>query len=185
MSTAFRLLQQTCRGDIGRRCPDISRPMNPHQDTREIKRYFRRCAAGVGPSRLPKNTTHRTKHVRSASRLPKRHYCGDRVSARAARDRGAQKATTWPAHAPMQPWVTQPMAAKTAETKRTGLVGPESPVSLGVFSRAGFAIQPRPRLRTLLDGAGPQAHGVALLCKSAAQKLCSFNPRLLWTLTRL
>eukprot|EP00964_Phaeocystis_antarctica_P006510 scaffold3523_cov34-Phaeocystis_antarctica.AAC.2 len=44
---------------------------------------------------------------------------------------------------------------------RTGLVGHESPVSLGVFSRASFAIQPRPRLRTLLDGAGPQAHGVA------------------------
>ena len=94
--------------------PNISRPMNPHQDTREIKRYFRRCAAGVGPSRLPTNTTHRTKHVRSASRLPKRHDCGDRVIARAARDRGAQKASTGPAHAPMQPWVTQPMAAKTA-----------------------------------------------------------------------
>ena len=44
----------------------------------------------------------------------------------------------------------------------TGLVGHESPVSLGVFSRASFAIQPRPRLRTLLDGAGPQAHGVWL-----------------------
>ena len=45
--------------------------------------------------------------------------CGDRVIARAARDRGAQKASTGPAHAPMQPWVTQPMAAKkTAETKR-------------------------------------------------------------------
>ena len=45
----------------------------------------------------------------------------------------------------------------------TGLVGLSSGVSLGVFSRASFAIQPRPRLRTLLDGAGPQAHGVALL----------------------
>ena len=45
----------------------------------------------------------------------------------------------------------------------TGLVGHESPVSLGVFSRTSFAIQPRPRLRTLLDGAGPQAHGVAVL----------------------
>jgi len=50
----------------------------------------------------------------------------------------------------------------------TGLVRLESPVSLGVFSRASFAIQPRPRLRTLLDGAGPQAHGVALLCSSAS-----------------
>ena len=45
----------------------------------------------------------------------------------------------------------------------TGLVGPKSPLGLGVFSHASFAIQPRPRLRTLLDGAGPQAHGVALL----------------------
>ena len=45
----------------------------------------------------------------------------------------------------------------------TGLVPLKSPVGLGVFSHASFAIQPRPRLRTLLDGAGPQAHGVALL----------------------
>eukprot|EP00964_Phaeocystis_antarctica_P016007 scaffold8852_cov29-Phaeocystis_antarctica.AAC.4 len=40
-----------------------------------------------------------------------------------------------------------------------GLVPPESPLGRGVFSRASFAIQPRPRLRTLLDGAGPQAPG--------------------------
>ena len=45
----------------------------------------------------------------------------------------------------------------------TGLVGPKSPLGLGVFSHAGFAIQPRPRLRTLLDGPGPQAHGVRQL----------------------
>ena len=32
-------------------------------------------------------------------------------------------------------------------------------VSLGTFSRASFAIQPRPRLRTLLDGAGPETPG--------------------------
>ena len=39
----------------------------------------------------------------------------------------------------------------------TGLVGPVFPLGLGVFSRASFAIQPSPRLRTLLDGAGRQA----------------------------
>eukprot|EP00964_Phaeocystis_antarctica_P095271 scaffold61779_cov29-Phaeocystis_antarctica.AAC.1 len=49
----------------------------------------------------------------------------------------------------------------------TGLVGHESPVSLGVFSRASFAIQSRPRLRTLLDGAGPQAPGVHQIWKSS------------------
>ena len=43
----------------------------------------------------------------------------------------------------------------------TGLVGPISPLGRGVFSRASFAIQPRPRLRTLLEGAGPQAPGVS------------------------
>ena len=34
-------------------------------------------------------------------------------------------------------------------------------VRLATFSRASFAIQPRSRLRTLLDGADPQAPGVA------------------------
>eukprot|EP00964_Phaeocystis_antarctica_P003209 scaffold1712_cov82-Phaeocystis_antarctica.AAC.1 len=52
-----------------------------------------------------------------------------------------------------------------------GLVRLESPVSLGVFSRASFAIQPRPRLRTLLDGAGPQAPGVHQIWKSTKRKL--------------
>eukprot|EP00964_Phaeocystis_antarctica_P086705 scaffold54933_cov99-Phaeocystis_antarctica.AAC.2 len=61
----------------------------------------------------------------------------------------------------------------------TGLVGHESPVSLGVFSRASFAIQPRPRLRTLLDGAGPQAPGVTWLIKTLHQKLYTFRPRTL------
>ena len=41
----------------------------------------------------------------------------------------------------------------------TSLVPHEPGVRLRVFSRASFAIQPRPRLRTLLDGAGPQALG--------------------------
>ena len=50
-------------------------------------------------------------------------------------------------------------------------------VGLGVFSHASFAIQPRPRLRTLLDGAGPQAPGVRQPCKTSLQKLCSFSPR--------
>eukprot|EP00964_Phaeocystis_antarctica_P003215 scaffold1713_cov71-Phaeocystis_antarctica.AAC.1 len=52
--------------------------------------------------------------------------------------------------------------------KYTGLVRLESPVSLGVFSRASFAIQPRPRLRTLLDGAGPQAPG----CTRFGNRMC-------------
>ena len=65
----------------------------------------------------------------------------------------------------------------------TGLVRLECPVSLGIFSRASFAIQPRPRLRTLLDGAGPQAHGVAGMRKTTCTKLYTFRPRLLRTLT--
>ena len=36
------------------------------------------------------------------------------------------------------------------------------------LSRASFAIQPRPRLRTLLDGAGPQAPGVTWLVEQNA-----------------
>ena len=43
--------------------------------------------------------------------------------------------------------------------RATGLVPHVSGVSFGVFSRASFVIQPRPRLRTLLDGAGPQRSG--------------------------
>eukprot|EP00964_Phaeocystis_antarctica_P069511 scaffold42261_cov33-Phaeocystis_antarctica.AAC.1 len=35
----------------------------------------------------------------------------------------------------------------------TGLVPLESPLGRGVFSRASFAIQPKPRMRTHLDGA--------------------------------
>eukprot|EP00964_Phaeocystis_antarctica_P089334 scaffold56983_cov70-Phaeocystis_antarctica.AAC.1 len=61
----------------------------------------------------------------------------------------------------------------------TGLVGLSSGVGLGVFSRASFAIQPRPRLRTILDGAGPQAPGVHGICKSNQQKLYTFRPRTL------
>eukprot|EP00964_Phaeocystis_antarctica_P035089 scaffold20018_cov34-Phaeocystis_antarctica.AAC.1 len=61
----------------------------------------------------------------------------------------------------------------------TGLVRLSSGVGLGVFSRASFAIQPRPQLRTLLDGAGPQAHGVPQLCKTLHQKLYTFRPRTL------
>eukprot|EP00964_Phaeocystis_antarctica_P064850 scaffold39055_cov59-Phaeocystis_antarctica.AAC.1 len=57
-------------------------------------------------------------------------------------------------------------SAAEARNLRTGLVPHVSGVSLGVFSRASFAIQPRPRLRTLLDGAGPQAHGVAGMRKT-------------------
>eukprot|EP00964_Phaeocystis_antarctica_P036453 scaffold20821_cov61-Phaeocystis_antarctica.AAC.1 len=51
--------------------------------------------------------------------------------------------------------------------------------SLGVFSRASFAIQPRPRLRTLLDGAGPQAPGVHGIWKSKVEELYTFRPRTL------
>eukprot|EP00964_Phaeocystis_antarctica_P017852 scaffold9909_cov92-Phaeocystis_antarctica.AAC.2 len=61
----------------------------------------------------------------------------------------------------------------------TGLVPLESPLGRGVFSRASFAIQPRPRLRTLLDGAGPQAPGVRHLCKTPELKLYTFRPRTL------
>eukprot|EP00964_Phaeocystis_antarctica_P080692 scaffold50400_cov63-Phaeocystis_antarctica.AAC.1 len=68
-------------------------------------------------------------------------------------------------------------------TTRHRLVPHVSGVSLGVFSRASFAIQPRPRLRTLLDGAGPQAHGVAGMRKTTCAKLYTFRPRLLRTLT--
>ena len=56
----------------------------------------------------------------------------------------------------------------------TGLVGPVFPLGRVVFSRASFAIQPRPRLRTLLDGAGRQAPGVVGMRKMASNQLYTF-----------
>eukprot|EP00964_Phaeocystis_antarctica_P125918 scaffold89608_cov36-Phaeocystis_antarctica.AAC.1 len=58
----------------------------------------------------------------------------------------------------------------TATPSATPLVPHVSGVSLGVFSRASFAIQSRPRLRTRLDGAGPQAPGTPNFAECGATK---------------
>ena len=58
----------------------------------------------------------------------------------------------------------------------TGLVGPVFPLGLGVFSRASFAIQPRPRLRTLLDGAGRQAPGRVSCAKRCRRSSILLDP---------
>ena len=55
-------------------------------------------------------------------------------------------------------WDGRP-SCRVMSRRATGLVPHVSGVSFGVFSRASFVIQPRPRLKTLLDGAGPQRSG--------------------------
>eukprot|EP00964_Phaeocystis_antarctica_P040272 scaffold23016_cov59-Phaeocystis_antarctica.AAC.3 len=68
------------------------------------------------------------------------------------------------------PWELAGRMGSPATVYRLGssLQVPHVPgVGLGVFSHASFAIQPRPRLRTLLDGPGPQSPGVPQTKSSA------------------